>query len=323
MSAIFELLDVEKKYKVAGKRKSWLSAPEPAWLAALDGVRLSLEAGESVALVGESGSGKSTLLRVLLGLTDASDGRALFRGKSITQLEGQDRDDFTRDVAMIYQDARGSLNPRLRVADLIREPLLHHKICAPEECDARILALLARVGLAADAAERFPSQLSGGQVRRVAIARGLASNPSVLIADEAVSGLDVSTQAQLLTLLRELQRDMGLTLLFITHDLGVAAYLCERIAVMYLGRIVEMGPTRHVLEAPAHPYTHALRGSAPEFFTPIPPPLPGEAPSPINLPPGCRFATRCPAATAPCRKIDPALETLSPGHSVACLNPLS
>ncbi|MFC0283390.1 ABC transporter ATP-binding protein [Camelimonas abortus] len=320
---IFELLDVEKRYRVAGKRRSPFSAPEPAWLAALDGVRLSLHAGESVALVGESGSGKSTLLRVLLGLTEATDGRALFRGKPITRLSGQDRRDFTREVAMVYQDARGSLNPRMRVADLIREPLLHHGICRPEECDARIGALLARVGLAADVAARYPSQLSGGQARRVAIARGLASSPSVLIADEAVSGLDVSTQAQLLTLLRELQRDMGLTLLFITHDLGVAAWLCERIAVMYLGRIVETGPTRKVLEAPAHPYTRALRNSAPAFFTPIPPPLPGEVPSPINLPPGCRFAGRCPAAADACRRTDPALESLSPDHGVACLYPLA
>lgn len=323
MSPIFELLDVEKRYKVAGHRTSRFGPPATAWLAALDGVRLSVSAGESVALVGESGSGKSTLLRVLLGLTDASDGRALFHGKPISQLVGEDRKTFTREVAMIYQDARGSLNPRMRVADLIREPLLHHDICPPAQTDHRVLELLARVGLAADVAERFPSQLSGGQVRRVAIARGLASNPSVLIADEAVSGLDVSTQAQLLTLLRELQRDMGLTLLFITHDLGVAAYLCERIAVMYLGRIVEMGPTRPVLEAPAHPYTRALRRSAPEFFAPIPPPLTGEVPSPINLPPGCRFASRCDAATTHCREIDPALEAFGAGQSVACVNPLT
>ncbi len=320
--ALFELLDVEKHYAVAPARRSLFGANKPRRLAALDGVRLSLRAGESTALVGESGSGKSTLLRVLLGMTDPSDGLALFRGRPIGELTGEEKHVFHRDVAMIHQDARGSLDPRMRVGDLVAEPLLHHRLATKAEAPARVAELLAEVGLPADAAGRWPSQLSGGQVRRVAIARALASRPSVLIADEAVSGLDVSTQAQLLGLLRDLKRTKGLTLLFITHDLGVAAYLCESIAVMYLGRIVEAGATREVLRRPAHPYTRALRAAAPEFFRPIAAPLPGEIPSPIDLPPGCRFAGRCTEARDDCRLADPVLGRLGDDRAVACHHPL-
>ena len=185
---------------------------------------------------------------------------------------------------MIYQDARASLNPRLKALDLIGEPLRQHALCPPSALRDQVAALLARVGMPADTADRYPSQLSGGQVRRVAIARALASEPKVIVADEAVSGLDVSTQAQLLNLLRGLQREMGLTLLFITHDLAVASYLCSRIAVMYLGRIVETGPTKEVLRRPLHPYTRALLNASPRFFAPIAETLAGEIPSPIDLP---------------------------------------
>jgi len=292
-SPIFRLLDVEKVYRI--NRGGWarLRRAPPRRLAALDGVRLTVSAGDSIALVGESGSGKSTLLRVLLGLTETSDGRALYRGDDIETLAGDKRHSFQRDVAMIYQDARASLNPRLKALDLIGEPLRQHALCPPSALRERVTALLARVGMPADTADRYPSQLSGGQVRRVAIARALASEPKVIVADEAVSGLDVSTQAQLLNLLRGLQREMGLTLLFITHDLAVASYLCSRIAVMYLGRIVESGPTKEVLRRPLHPYTRALLNASPRFFEPIAETLAGEIPSPIDLPPGCRFASRC------------------------------
>jgi len=321
---LFDLLDVEKRYEIGGGAPGLLRRRRPRrQLAALDGVRLSLAAGESVALVGESGSGKSTLLRVLLGLTEPSNGLALFRNQPIAGLSGEARLAFHRDVAMIYQDARGSLDPRMRVRDLIAQPLVHHRLCDAAALDARVAALLAKVGLPGDAAQRYPSQLSGGQVRRVAIARGLAAGPSILVADEAVSGLDVSTQAQLLALLRDLQRQMGLTLLFITHDLGVASYLCERIAVMYLGRIVETGPTRAVLANPAHPYTQALRNASPQFFAPIAEPLAGEIPSPIDLPPGCRFAGRCPRVEDDCRRHDPVLRGFAPQREVACIHPVT
>lgn len=330
---VFELLEVEKVYMVP-KPGARLSRAKVG-LAALDGVRLSIRRGASVALVGESGSGKSTLLRVLLGLTPPSEGRALYRGRPIAEVRAQGTD-FAREVAMVYQDARGSLNPRMTIGALIAEPLRHFRICPEAEIPARTARLLTRVGLPAEVAERYPAALSGGQVRRVAIARALASEPSVLVADEAVSGLDVSTQAQLLNLLRGLQREMGLTLLFITHDLGVASYLCEEIAIMYLGRIVESGPTNAVLENPAHPYALALRRAAPEFFRPITEPLPGEIPSPLDLPQGCRFAGRCAFVQDGCKATDPALTRLSgrlpgdgpgPGQpdsrAVACLYPLT
>jgi len=320
-SVLFRLLDVQKAYDIR-RATGPLAWGATGSLKALDGVRLMLDAGESMAIVGESGSGKTTLLRVLLGLTQPSDGRALFREKDIASLRGPDRDQFCREVAMIYQDARGSLNPRMRIFDLVAEPLDHHGLCTPATRHDRVAALLSRVGLPAEMMTRYVSALSGGQLRRVAIARALASEPSVLVADEAVSGLDVSTQAQILTLLRELQREMGLALLFITHDLGVAAYLCDRIAVMYLGRIVETGTTREVLKSPAHPYTRALLNASPRFFAPISDPLPGEVPSPIDLPPGCRFAGRCTRSQADCHATEPALTPTSPSRAFACFHPL-
>ncbi|WP_323803014.1 ABC transporter ATP-binding protein [Sulfitobacter litoralis] len=318
---IFELIEVEQVFEVPKPGRSLFSR-ETVGLRALDGVRLNIRKGTSLAVVGESGSGKSTLLRVLLGLDRPSGGRALYNSKPI--LEGRATGiDFARDVAMVYQDARGSLDPRMTIGALIAEPLRHFNIVSREEEASRVARLLDRVGLPADAAERYPSGLSGGQVRRVAIARALASEPTVLVADEAVSGLDVSTQAQLLTLLQSLQRDMGLTLIFITHDLGVASFLCEEIAIMYLGRIVETGPTDAVLNAPSHPYSAALRAAAPQFFEPLSEPLSGEIPSPLNLPEGCRFSTRCPSAQNDCRLKDPQLGKLSLQRAVACLHPLA
>lgn len=319
----FKLLDVEKKYMVPQPASSFWEKRKFKPLAALDGIRLSVDFGDSVALVGESGSGKSTLLRVLLGLTAASNGRALYRNQPIAEMKTEARGQFRREVAMIYQDARGSLNPRMTVRNLIAEPLLRHELCAAPDVDGMVAGLLEKVGLPGEIARRYPAQMSGGQVRRVAIARALAAQPRILVADEAVSGLDVSTQAQLLALLSDLRREMNLTLLFITHDLGVARYLCDRIAVMYLGRIVEAGPTREVLTNPAHPYTRALRDAAPKFFGPLPAPLSGEIPSPINLPPGCRFAGRCPIATDACAARDPALTRYGTDREVACIRPLS
>ena len=318
---VFELIEVEQEFSVPKPGRSLFNR-DTVGLKALDGVRLSIAQGASLALVGESGSGKSTLLRVLLGLDAPSGGRALYRGKPSREARARGTG-FARDVAMVYQDARGSLDPRMTVGQLIAEPLRHFNIVRKGEEAARVAQLIDRVGLPTDAASRYPSGLSGGQVRRVAIARALASEPSVLVADEAVSGLDVSTQAQLLTLLRSLQRDMGLTLVFITHDLGVASYLCEEIAIMYLGRIVETGPTDAVLDTPAHPYSAALRAAAPRFFEPIPEPLPGEIPSPLDLPKGCRFSSRCPAAREDCRLRDPQLGQQGAGRAVACLHPLT
>jgi oligopeptide/dipeptide ABC transporter ATP-binding protein len=320
---VFSVLDVEKAYEVGrGPRTGWLARGAPRRLRALDGVRLEIAQGDSVAIVGESGSGKSTLVRLMLGLEPASDGRLLYRGADLATLTGDARSAFSREVAYIYQDARGSMNPRMRIGDILAEPMRLHRLCPESDVPARVGALLERVGLSASMRERFPSELSGGQVRRVAVARALASEPRVVFADESVAGLDVSVQAQLLNLLRGLCREMGLTLVFITHDLGVASYLCSRIAVMYLGRIVEEGPTGAVLAAPRHPYTRALMEAFPSFGRPLQASLRGEIPSPIDVPAGCRFASRCPDVRDACRDVDPVLASDLPGRRVACAFPL-
>jgi oligopeptide/dipeptide ABC transporter ATP-binding protein len=226
-------------------------------------------------------------------------------------------------VAFIYQNARGSMNPRMRIEDILAEPIRLHRLCAESAIAEHVAALLDRVGLPAGLLQRFPSELSGGQIRRVAIARALAAEPQVIMADESVAGLDVSVQAQVLNLLRDLCRESGITLVFITHDLGVASYLCEKIAVLYLGRIVEQGPTDAILNTPRHPYTRALLQAFPRFDVPLKASLSGEIPSPVDLPKGCRFAGRCPQAQAACRETDPALTALEAGRQVACLFPVA
>ena len=310
---LFSLLDVEKSFPIEGGRRQ---------LKALDGIRLTLRAGESLALVGESGSGKSTLVRVMLGLERATNGRVLVGADDLSTFDAARRRRFAREVAYIYQDARASLNPRLSVAALLAEPVRLHRLRDEREIAGRVDELLDRVGLPRATRNRYPSELSGGQVRRVAVARALACEPRVIVADESVAGLDVSVQAQLLNLLRDLQRDQGLAMVFVTHDLGVASYLCERVAVMYLGRIVEMGPTLEILQAPRHPYTHALMQAFPRFDSPLAVSLQGEIPSPADLPSGCRFRSRCTQAREDCARIDPP-QTLLDGHRhLACLHPL-
>ncbi len=327
MSApLFSVLDVEKRFVLRaasglpGRRRG------PLELRALDGVRLQVEEGSSLALVGESGSGKSTLVRLLLGLDRPSEGRVLYDGVDLQQVLGERRARFAREVAFIYQDARGSMNPRFTLADIIGEPMRVHGLRTPAQIPGRVAELLERVGLPASAANRYPHQLSGGQVRRVAVARALAQQPRVIMADESVAGLDVSVQAALLNLLRDLVRELGVTLVFVTHDLGVASYLCERVAVMYLGRIVEAGPTARILAAPAHPYTRGLLDSFPRFDQPLRAPLRGEIPSPVNLPAGCRFAGRCPQVRDACRTAEPRPVSIgepAADRLAACLYPLA
>jgi oligopeptide/dipeptide ABC transporter ATP-binding protein len=317
---IFSLLDVERTYALRGR--GWLNRT-PRRLKALDGVRLKLQRGDTLALVGESGSGKSTLIRLMLGLEPASDGRVLYGQRDLSQLDAEEKKRFAREVAFIYQNARGSMNPRMRIEDILAEPIRLHRLCAESAIAERVAALLDRVGLPAGLLQRFPSELSGGQIRRVAIARALAAEPQVIMADESVAGLDVSVQAQVLNLLRDLCRESGITLVFITHDLGVASYLCEKIAVLYLGRIVEQGPTDAILNTPRHPYTRALLQAFPRFDTPLKASLRGEIPSPVDLPKGCRFAGRCPQVQAACRETDPALTALEAGRQVACLFPVA
>jgi oligopeptide/dipeptide ABC transporter ATP-binding protein len=315
MTTLFRLLDVEKTYTLR-------SRGTPVQLKALDGIRLELQAGVSLALVGESGSGKSTLVRLMLGLEAPSDGKVFYGQTDMTRMDARMRASFCRRVAFIYQDARGSLDPRMRVEDLLAEPIRLHALRPRREIPARVEELLDRVGLPQRLQHSYPGELSGGQVRRVAVARALASEPQVIFADESVAGLDVSVQAQLLNLLRSLCSEMGLTLVFVTHDLGVASFLCDTIAVMYLGRIVEHGSTWAILEDPKHPYTLGLLRSFPRFGQPLAAPLAGEIPSPVDLPPGCRFASRCPRVQPLCHTSDPALTERAPGRHVACHFPL-
>jgi len=316
MPALFNLLDVEKAYTL--KRDAALNRREAPTLKALDGVRLEVHEGESLALVGESGSGKSTLLRVMLGLERPTNGRVLYRQSDMASMPDAERRRFRRDIAFIYQDARGSLNPRMRVAELISEPVLLHRLRDADRVSARVDELLERVGLPHRLRDVFPNELSGGQVRRVAVARALAAKPRVIFADEAVAGLDVSVQAQLLNLLRALCGELGATLVFVTHDLGVASFLCRRIAVMYLGKIVEQGPTAAILGGPQHPYTEGLLRAFPRFGVPLAAALRGEIPSPIDLPRGCRFAGRCESARTVCFDTDPALREQTTERHVAC-----
>jgi peptide/nickel transport system ATP-binding protein len=316
---IFSVLDVERTYELRGN--DWLRRTT-RHLKALDGVRLELRRGDTLALVGESGSGKSTLIRVMLGLEPATDGRVLYDQRPLEQFSADEKQRFGREVAFIYQNARGSMNPRMRIADILAEPIRLHQLRPEQNIPERVGDLLRRVGLPNSVQERFPNELSGGQIRRVAIARALASEPKVIMADESVAGLDVSVQAQVLNLLRHLCRESGITLVFITHDLGVASYLCERIAVLYLGRIVEQGPTDAILSTPMHPYTRSLMQAFPKFDAPLVASLRGEIPSPVNLPKGCRFAGRCVEAQDACRATDPVLTAHTAERQVACLFPL-
>lgn len=291
-------------------------------LTAIDGISLALKRGESLALVGESGCGKSSLARVLVGLEEPSSGKITYDGAVMGARRGKGEQ---RRMQMVFQDPVLSLNPLRTVRQVLDELLRVHKVVPESSIHARCLELMDLVGLPARYLDSYPRQLSGGQRQRVGIARALALEPKVLIADEPVSALDVSVQATILELLSSLQANLGLALLFITHDLGVVRYLCDRVAVMYLGRIVETGRTEEVFANPRHPYTQALLKAAPSLVAPRRPgeaALEGELPSPLNIPPGCRFAPRCPAVVDRCRHDDPILTvfngTGSHGHSVWC-----
>ena len=293
---------------------------------AVDGVSLRLRDGERLGLVGESGSGKSTLARCLLGLTAATSGRIEVAGVDVrrvhTRAHARDRKALHRGAQMIFQDPHASLSPRMRVHALLTEPYLIHDVPMAERWS--VAELLDLVELPAEHAGKYPHELSGGQARRVNIARAIALRPRLLVADEPTAGLDVSAAAAVLTLLRRLARDTGLAYLVVTHNLDTVGWAAERIAVMYLGTIVEEGPVDDVLHHPAHPYTHALVRSVPEpdpRARTVEEPVVGEVPSPRNPPPGCRFHTRCPIAVPRCRTEAPVLLDLGPGRpgrSAAC-----
>ncbi len=287
---------------------------------AVDGVDLAVREGEVVGLVGESGCGKSTLGRVVAGILPESSGEVFYRGRKLDELKGKERIKAALAVQMIFQDPFASLNPRMRVRDIIGEAPLHHGLCSSGEFESYVDETMRRVGLDPGYKRRYPHQFSGGQRQRIGIARALAVKPDFVVCDESVAALDVSIQAQILNLFMKLRADLGLTYLFISHDLGVVRHLSDRVVIMYLGRVVEEGPTEELFDKPNHPYTVALLGEIPRLdtrrrqFVPVK----GEIPSPLNPPTGCHFHPRCPHAMARCKAAIPALKQIAPGRFAAC-----
>ncbi|MGN7455238.1 ABC transporter ATP-binding protein [Paenibacillus pasadenensis] len=292
---------------------------------AVDDISLEIKKGETFGLVGESGCGKSTLGRVILRLQSATDGEVIYNGQNIHALGSSKLRDLRQDLQIIFQDPFGSLNPRFLVSDIIGEPLKVHTNMTAAQIDARVVELMELVGLDASRRNRYPHEFSGGQRQRVGIARSIALNPKFIVADEAVSALDVSVQSQVLNLLARLQKELGLTFLFIAHGLNVVRHISDRVGVMYLGKLAEVGPTEELYNKPLHPYTAALLSSIPR-----PNPalkreriiLKGDVPSPANPPSGCRFHPRCPMAQDRCKAEEPLLAEALPGRQVACHFPL-
>jgi len=321
-SPLLEVRNLRKLFPVKGAG-FWRAADK--YVHAVDDVSFELRRGEVLALVGESGCGKSTLALTLMGLEEATEGKVVFDGQDITHLDGPAMKKMRRHIQMVFQDPYESLNPLITVGELVAEPLLVHKLARNREERAGLVRqALEDAGLkpAESFVNRFPHELSGGQRQRVVIAGALVLEPIILLADEPVSMLDVSIRAEILNLLAELRASRGISILFITHDLSTAAYFADRVAVMYLGRIVEIGPTLEVLTTPAHPYAQSLLS-----VIPVPNPrhrrkriiLKGDPPNPIDLPPGCRFHPRCPLAQTVCQEQDPVLHEVGPGHQAACL----
>ncbi len=320
MTPLVEAVDITKHYDA--RHGGMFRAPAPP-LRAVDGVSLSIMEGETLGLVGESGCGKSTLGRLLIRLLPVTGGTIRFAGTDISGLEGKALRAVRRSMQIVFQDPYGALNPRMTVEDIVMEPLVIHG--AARDAAARVAEMLSLVGLPARARDRFPHEFSGGQRQRIGIARALVLRPKFVVCDEPVSALDVSVQAQIVNLLRDLQGELGLTYLFIAHDLGVVKHISDRVAVMYLGKVVEIAGKASLYQAPRHPYTRGLIASVPvthpaqrrrgagERHR-----LEGDIPSALNLPSGCRFHTRCPFVIDLCRQQEPVMTGGADGHLVAC-----
>ena len=320
---LLEVTDLVKHFPI---RSGVIIDREVARVRAVDGVSLTLHEGETLGLVGESGCGKSTLCRAIMQLTAPTSGSIRFAGQELVGLSRRDLRSVRRQMQMIFQDPFASLNPRKRVGQIVGDPMELHGLASGADLKRRVQDLLDRVGLSAEHYNRFPHEFSGGQRQRIGIARALALRPKLIVADEPVSALDVSVQAQIINLLEDVQDEFGLSYLFVAHDLGVVRHVSDRIAVMYLGKIVETSGADELYDKPIHPYSTALLSAVP-----IPDPkrnaerdrlvLEGDVPSPIDPPPGCRFHTRCPWATEVCTAEEPVLLEHRDGHAAACHHP--
>lgn len=320
---LLEVTDLVKHFPI---KSGVLVDREVGSVKAVDGVSLTIREGETVGLVGESGCGKSTLCRLILQLTPPTSGSVRFEGEELVGRSRRALRPIRRQIQMVFQDPYASLNPRKRISQIIGEPMQMHGLATGRDVGVKVRDLLDRVGLRPEHADRYPHEFSGGQRQRIGIARAVALQPKLIIADEPVSALDVSVQAQIVNLLKDLQSEMGLSYLFVAHDLGVVRHVSDRVAVMYLGRVVESASAEGLYEHPLHPYSNALLSAVP-----IPDPrrnvererlvLEGDVPSPIDPPSGCHFHTRCPWSTDVCIDEDPALRELAPSHVAACHHP--
>ncbi len=316
-ASLVQIRSLTKHFRLPG---GWLSG-KASYVYAVDGVDLEIAPGEVFGLVGESGCGKTTLGRILLRLIDPTAGQVLFEGRDLFTLKGDEMRAMRQQMQVVFQNPLSSLSPRFKVEQIVAEPLITHHVLPRHKIRGRVIELLEQAGLGKQHLDRFPHELSGGQCQRVAVARALSVNPKLIVLDEPTSALDVSVQAQIINLLEDLKKSFGLTYLFISHDLNVVQHISDRIGVMYLGKLVELGPSEAVFSDPLHPYTKALFGAIPlpvvdsrRDLTV----LEGNVPSPVNPPPGCRFHTRCPLAQEICKQDSPELRPVRPGRFVAC-----
>lgn len=318
---LIEVNNIYKHFPIKRKISDVIMGRKLREVKAVDGISLNIRKNEILSLVGESGCGKSTFARTLIRLYEPDRGEIMYDGKDIAHDNRSMLKDYNKKMQMVFQDPYSSLNPRMKIGDIFEEELAFHHICRKEEMKEHIRQIIEKVGLPESALDRYPSEFSGGQRQRIGIARAIAVNPEFMIADEPVSALDVSIQAQILNLLLNLQKEYGLTILFISHDLRVVNYISDRVAVMYLGKIVELGTAKQIYDHYLHPYTEVLLKSAPNLDPRVrleKPMIEGNPPSPIDLPNGCRFCKRCKKAKGLCFEEEPPLKEMEPGHFCAC-----